>query len=62
MMLTLLWLSDVIRLGFLLGWVLATFKNVSDKNGIFFDAVNYLMVLVWHSRFMTLAITFVMRS
>lgn len=29
----------VIRLGFLLGWVLATVKNVSDKNGIFFDAL-----------------------
>lgn len=32
----------VSRLGFLLGWVLATVKNVSDKNGIFFDAVNYI--------------------
>ena len=52
----------VSRLGFLLGWVLATVKNVSDKNGIFFDAVNYVMVLVWHNRAVTFAITFVTRS
>lgn len=52
----------VIRLGFLLGWVLVTVKNVSDKNGIFFDAVNYVMVLVWHNRAVTFAITFVTRS